>query len=86
VTPPPAALDVRALATEIDRRVRAVPAPSTEAIRRVRREYSRRLRSAPAEQVLALALALVERQRWVAYELVGQHPGGLAGLDLERVE
>jgi 3-methyladenine DNA glycosylase AlkD len=79
-------VDVHALADEIDDRVRALPAPSTEAIRRVRREYSRRLRSAPAEQVLALALALVERQRWVAYELVGQHPGGLAGLDLERVE
>jgi 3-methyladenine DNA glycosylase AlkD len=86
VTPPPATLEVRVLAAEIDRRVRAVPAPSTESVRRVRREYSRRLRSAPAEQVLELAMALVDRQRWVAYELLGQHPGGLACLDVARVE
>jgi 3-methyladenine DNA glycosylase AlkD len=86
LTPPPAALEVQALAAEIDRRVRTLPEPSTEAIRRVRREHSRRLRSAPAEQVLALALALLERQRWVAYELLAHHPGGLACLDTERVE
>ena len=38
------------------------------------------------EQVLALALALVDRRRWVAYELVSFHPGGLACLDAGRVE
>jgi 3-methyladenine DNA glycosylase AlkD len=86
LTSPPAALDVRALAAEIDRRIRAVPAPSAEPIRRVRREYSRRLRPAPAEQVLQLAMELVDRQRWVAYELLAHHPGGLACLDVRRVE
>jgi DNA alkylation repair enzyme len=86
VTPPSAAVDVHALAAEIDDRVRALPAPSTGAVRRVRRDYSRRLRSAPPEQVLALALALVDRRRWVAYELVYFHPGGLACLDTGRVE
>jgi 3-methyladenine DNA glycosylase AlkD len=74
------------VAAEIERRIRALPVPSTEAVRRLRREYSRRLRAAPPEQVLAVALALVDRQRWVAYELVAHHPGGLASLDLERVE
>jgi 3-methyladenine DNA glycosylase AlkD len=75
-----------ALAAEIDRRVRALPEPSTATVRGLRREYSKRIRPAPAEQVLALALALVDRQRWVAYELLAFHPGGLARLDLERVE
>jgi 3-methyladenine DNA glycosylase AlkD len=86
VTAPPFALDVQALAAEVDRRVRALPVPSTAAIRRVRREYSRLLRSAPAAQVLALALALVGRQRWFAYELLALHPGGLSCLDVGRVE
>jgi hypothetical protein len=86
VTAPSAATDVDALAAEIDDRVRVLPAPSTGAIRRVRRDDSRRLRPVPAEQVLALALALVDRQRWVAYELVYFHPGGLACLDAGRVE
>ena len=83
---PPATVDVAALAVEIDRRVGELPEPSTATVRRLRREYSRRLRPAPAEQVLALALALVDRRRWVAYELLAFHPGGLARLDLERVE
>jgi 3-methyladenine DNA glycosylase AlkD len=86
VTASSTAVDVHALAAEIDDRVRALPEPSTEAIRRVRRACSRRLRPVPAEQVLALALALVDRQRWVAYELVYFHPGGLACLDAGRVE
>jgi DNA alkylation repair enzyme len=86
VTAPLAAVDVDALAAEIDGRVRTLPAPSTGAIRSVRRDYSRRLRPAPAEQVLALSVALVDRQRWVAYELVAFHPGGLACLDAGRVE
>jgi DNA alkylation repair enzyme len=85
VTAPPT-VDPEALAAEIDRRVRALPEPSTATVRRLRRDYSRRLRPAPAEQVLALALALVDRRRWVAYELLAFHPGGLACLDLERVE
>jgi hypothetical protein len=31
-------------------------------------------------------MALVDRQRWVAYELVYQHPGGLDQLGVEEVE
>jgi 3-methyladenine DNA glycosylase AlkD len=79
-------MDPEALADEIDRRIRALPAVSTEPVRRVRREYSRRLRPAPASQVLAVALALVDRQRWVAYELLLHQPGGLACLGAEEVE
>ncbi|HEU4397178.1 MAG TPA: DNA alkylation repair protein [Actinomycetota bacterium] len=78
--------DGERIADEIDRRIRALPEQKTEPIRRVRREYSKRLRAAPAEEVLALALALVDRQRWVAYELLYHHPGGLAVLDVDDVE
>jgi hypothetical protein len=69
--------DEQALAVEIDRRVRALPDQTVGPIRGVRREYSRRVRSAPAERVVGLALALVGRQRWVAYELLYHHPGAL---------
>jgi 3-methyladenine DNA glycosylase AlkD len=79
-------LDAEAVAAEIDRRVRALPAPTVQAVRAVRREYSRRLRAVPAEAVVALAMALVDRRRWVAYELLSHHPGGLAGLGVEDVE
>jgi hypothetical protein len=33
-----------------------------------------------------VAMALVDRQRWVAYELLSHHPGGLDHLGVEEVE
>jgi 3-methyladenine DNA glycosylase AlkD len=77
---------MEALAEEIDRRVRELPQPTVESIRGVRREFSERVRGLPAEQVLELALALAGRQRWVAYELLYHHPGGLERLDVRHVE
>ena len=74
------------LATEIDRRIRELPDQRTESIRRIRREFSAQLRGASAGDVLALAQTLVERQRWVAYELLYHHPSGLSVLDIEQVE
>jgi 3-methyladenine DNA glycosylase AlkD len=74
------------LADEIDRAIRALPDRGVEPVRRVRRRYSARLRAEAPEHVLAVALALVERQRWVAYELLYHHPDGLSVLDVERVE
>jgi 3-methyladenine DNA glycosylase AlkD len=66
--------------------VRALASPTVPAVRAVRRAYSRRLRTAPAGAVVALALALVDRQRWVAYELLYHHPGGLAAVGVAEVE
>jgi hypothetical protein len=74
------------LADEIDARLRALPERGVTAMRRIRREYSTRLRDEPATAVLAVALALVHRQRWVAYELIYHHPGGLGALDTTSVE
>jgi len=81
-----ARLDTGSIADEIARRIWSLPAPSTESIRQVRREYSRRLRNAPAAEVLAIAEALVDRERWVAYELLYHHPSRLAGLGIADVE
>jgi 3-methyladenine DNA glycosylase AlkD len=71
---------------EIELDIRALPDQRVDSLRRVRRTWSARLRDAPAAEVLALAEALLPRQRWVAYELVYNHGGALAALDLERVE
>jgi 3-methyladenine DNA glycosylase AlkD len=78
--------DAATLAAEIDARIWALPEQSTEAVRRVRREYSRRLKNVPASEVLALAYALRDRQRWIAYELLYEHPSRLAGLGVAEVE
>jgi hypothetical protein len=86
VTPPGDPLDPIALAGEIDLEIRALPDEGVQPVRAVRRAWSRRLRAAPPEAVASLAMALVDRQRWVAYELVSQHPGGLDSLGVEAVE
>jgi hypothetical protein len=86
VTRPGDPLDPVALAGEIDREIRALPGQGVQPVRAVRRVWSRRLRAAPGEAVVAVAMALVDRQRWVAYELLLHHPGGLACLGAEEVE
>jgi 3-methyladenine DNA glycosylase AlkD len=86
VTPPVDPLDPIAVAAEIDREVRVLPAPGVQSLRAVRRAWSRRLRAAPAEAVVAVAMALIDRQRWVAYELLYHHPGALDHLGVEEVE
>jgi hypothetical protein len=80
VTRPGDPLDPVALAAEIDREIRALPAQGVQPVRAVRRAWSRRLRPASAEAAVAVAMALVDRQRWVAYELLSHHPGALDSL------
>jgi 3-methyladenine DNA glycosylase AlkD len=74
------------LAAEIDADISAVRPAWTDDVRRVRRAWSRRLRGRPPAEVVAVALALRDRHRWVAYELVYEHPGGLEALDARVVE
>ena len=78
--------DPMAVAAEIDREIRALPDHRVQPVRAVRRAWSRRLRAAPTEAVVAVALALVDRQRWVAYELLSSHPGALDHLGVKEVE
>ncbi len=84
--PPGHAGSAASLAAEIDAEVSALQPPWTDDVRRVRRAWSRRLRDRPPADVVAVALALRDRQRWVAYELVYEHPGGLEALDAGVVE
>jgi DNA alkylation repair enzyme len=77
VTPAGEPVDPAAVAGEIDREIRALAAQGVQPVRAVRRAWSRRLGAASAEAVVEVALALVDRQRWVAYELLASHPGGL---------
>jgi hypothetical protein len=86
VTPPGDPLDPAAVAGEIDLEIRALPDHRVQPVRAVRRAWSRRLRPAPADAVVAVAVALVDRQRWVAYELLSHHPGALDHLGIEEVE
>lgn len=79
-------LDPSGVANAIHRQISALDDQSAAPVRVVRREWSRRLRSAPAAYVLAVAGALVPRQRWVAYELVDGHRGAREALDLAWVE
>jgi 3-methyladenine DNA glycosylase AlkD len=86
VTPQDDPLDPVPVAAEIDREIRALPAQGVQPVRAVRRAWSRRLRAAPGEAVVAVAMALVDRQRWVAYEVLSHHSGALGQLGVEEVE
>jgi DNA alkylation repair enzyme len=74
------------LADEIDQSIRALGAPTTESIRQIRRQFSLAIRDWRGEDVLAVALALHDRDRWVAYELLYSHPSRLSQLDATTVE
>jgi 3-methyladenine DNA glycosylase AlkD len=74
------------LADEIDQSIRALGAPTVESIRQIRRRFSVVIRDWSGEDVLAVALALLDRERWVAYELLDGHPSRLSQLDATTVE
>ena len=86
MTSPGDPFDPVPVAAEIDREIRALPAQGVQPVRVVRRAWSRRLRAAPVEAVVAVAMALVDRHRWVAYEVLSHHPGALDRLGVEEVE
>jgi len=81
VTEPQAA----ALAATFDARLRALDGPSVEATRRARREVSALIRDWPGVDVLTTAHLLLDRHRWVAYELIYHHSAALAMLDEQEV-
>lgn len=73
-------------ADAIQHQIAALPQQTIDPVREVRREWSRRLRGANAAEVLAVADALVPRQRWVGYELVDAHRAAREALDEAWVE
>ena len=70
------------LATDIARKLRALPKPDAAALRAVRREVSRRVAGDPPEAVIELAVELLEGRApgaaVVAYELILHHPSALS--------
>jgi 3-methyladenine DNA glycosylase AlkD len=80
--PPVPIPDPAAVADTLDKRIRALPwaDPPVAEVRRLRRVASHDLRRAPCPDVVAVALALRDRQRWVAYELVHHHRAAREGI------
>jgi 3-methyladenine DNA glycosylase AlkD len=74
------------LAEEIVARLHALPNLKTDTVRMVRREFSRRIATATPEEVLVLALCLLEQHRFVAYELVHHHRTTMRSLGEREVE
>ena len=59
-------------------------------VRRVRKAFSKQIKDWPAEDVVALALVLInelpDRDRWLPYELIHYHKSALQSLDADIVE
>jgi len=80
----------RGIATEIAARIRMLPSLKTEGVRAIRREFSKRLSKAGPEIVVGVALRLMGNpaieHRFVAYELVHEHPAALASLGAKELD
>lgn len=76
------------IAARIDSDIRALPERNTPNVRAVRRRYSRAHKQASAAFILALAWELLETygHRWVAYELVRDHPQAFRSVGEEQLE
>lgn len=78
-------VDRDVIVADIDQRIRALANPTTAPMRRVRREFTEQLRDEPGRDVLAIADALVEGRRWVAYQLVYHHHEAMSLLGSAEV-
>ncbi len=79
-------INVEQLAEEIDARLQTLSSLKVESVRAVRREFSRRIAGASPQEVIALALRLLDRHRFVAYELVHHHHAALRSLSERELE
>ena len=85
---PAGAVDARQLARQLDAEIQALPVRNTPNVRAVRRGLSRQLRGASPAFVLDLARALISsgRHRWVAYELIRDHPAAFQSTGEAELE
>ena len=76
------------LADALVEQLDALPEPRTPPMRTVRRTYSRRVADRAAEFVLNMARTILDRgrYRWIAYELIADHPAAFRSLDRETLE
>ncbi len=85
----PEAFQPEHVAAEIGAAVAARGALTTPGLRALRKEYSDRLRSLPPKSIIAVALALNVPEnfacRFIAAELLREHPGAIAALGKREV-
>jgi 3-methyladenine DNA glycosylase AlkD len=82
--------DPKALASEINAQIQALPVQNTPSVREVRRRYSQQLKTASPEFVLDVSRELLTHYgyREVSYELIGCHKEAFRSLgqaDLEEL-
>ncbi len=77
-----------ALASELDSALSSLPNANTASMRRVRRRFSMRIKPADAKYVLELARRLLPRfgRRWIAYEILHDHPAAFRSLGEKEIE
>lgn len=66
----------------------SLPELRTVPMRKLRREYSKRLRAKDALYVLKVARSILNsgKHRWIAYELIYDHPDAFHSLDRKSLE
>jgi 3-methyladenine DNA glycosylase AlkD len=73
---------------DLFRELEALPVSKTAPMRKVRRKYSKRLKAENAAYVLGVAHLIIDsgKHRWIAYELVHDHPEAFHSLDRHKLE
>lgn len=76
------------LAREIIRDFESLPEMRTAPMRHVRRTYSKQLSSESGEFILSLAHSIINsgKHRWIAYELIHDHPAAFRSLDKDQLD
>jgi len=74
--------------SKLIRELESLPERKTAPMREVRRKYSQALRAENAAYVLEAAHAIVatDQHRWIAYELIADHPAAFHALDRQKLE
>lgn len=73
-----------ALVSELE----SLPEFKTTPMRAVRQKYSKRLRAEDGQYALEVAQAILDtsRHRWIAYEIIRDHPAAFHTLDRDKLE
>ncbi len=76
------------LAAEFISELGSLPDMSTVPMRRLRRRYSKRLNAQDASYVMEVVLFILNsgRHRWIAYELIRDHPDAFHSLNRKTLE
>lgn len=75
-------------AASLIRKLESLPVLTTAPMRKLRRKYSKQLSGKNADYVLDTARSIIHsgKHRWVAYELIHDHPEAFHSLDRQKLE